>query len=186
MGALSEGLFELPVVWRISAAWVRRAHDCTLAGIQARCGGACCHGPTYWPAISSEAGRAGGPCARLGPEGCTWEPVDRPVTCLLYPLRLNRAGMLVLHHRTTTATSVCRGNHGQGPRLIDAMRVHLEALFGPEQYAQVLEAVNAGRDGWVQPSQEVLDSYLLELAQEQVLEPPIARRQQRAPLPMLR
>jgi hypothetical protein len=170
--------------WRVSAAWTRRAHDCTLAGIEARCGGGCCHGPTYWPAVS-EAGRAGGPCANLGPNGCSWPGEDRPVTCLLYPLRLNRAGMLVLHHRTTTAGSVCKGNHGQGPRLIEAMAYSLTSLFGEEQYQRVLAQVLAGEDSYFEVPEEVLQAMELELAQEAVQEPPIRRRHQRAPLPVL-
>jgi hypothetical protein len=60
---------------RIAASTLVARHDCTLAGIVARCGGRCCHGPTFWPARSSDAGAAGGPCANLGPTGCT--PVRR-------------------------------------------------------------------------------------------------------------
>jgi hypothetical protein len=181
-------LLALPVVplrWRVSAAWSRRAHDCTLAGIEARCHGGCCYGPTYWPAVSYPGGPEGGPCGNLGPEGCRWSGADRPVTCLLYPLRLNRAGMLVLHHRTTTASSICKGNHGQGPALIDAMEYSLTSLFGAEQYARVRAEVMAGRDTYFEVPAEVLASYELEQAQEAVREQPVPRTTQRAPLPVL-
>lgn len=176
---------QAPVRWRISSAWARAAHDCTLAGIRARCGGRCCYGPTYWPAISSPTGPDGGPCANLGPEGCRWADADKPVTCLLYPLRLNRAGMLVLHHRTTMQTSVCAGNHGQGPPLIDAIAPQLRELFGADEYDRVRGEIMAGRDSYFEPSLGVLAAYELELAQEALREPPIRRSLQRAPLPMV-
>lgn len=177
-------LADVPVRWRVSAAWSRRAHECTLAGIKARCGGGCCYGPSYWPARSYPAGAAGGPCGHLGPNGCDLSGDDRPVTCLLYPLRLNKAGMLVLHHRTTTATSVCKGNHGQGPALIEAMAYSLTSLFGAVQYERVRAAVMAGADSYFDVPPEVLRSYELELAQEAANEQPIPRTLQVRPLEM--
>lgn len=151
----------MPVqVWRVSPeVWV--AHDCTLAGIMARCGGRCCRTPGYWPPLTGEAGV----CPLLGEQGCTLTTADRPVTCLLYPLRL-RGDLLVLHHRTRMETSVCAGNHGVGPPLWEAMRPQLVELFGERQWDRVRSAVSAGVPGRVYPSQELLGQYRRELMWE--------------------
>lgn len=175
----------LPTRWRVSAAWARRAHDCTLAGIAARCGGGCCANPLYWPVNSSAGGRAGLGCEHLGPQGCRWGLSDRPVTCLLYPLMLNKRGTLVLHARATTLRGICKGNHGQGPPLVVALAAQLTALFGGDEYERIRASVLAGRDCWVDVPALVLQAYELERAQEPLQEPPVARGTIRQPLPVL-
>src|SRR5262245_41267111 len=142
--------------WRVSAAWFKRPHDCTLRGIRNRCGAACCHGYVYWPPRTGGYGD----CPHLGLEGCTLDPVvDRPVTCLLYPVVLNKAGTLVLHNRATTAQGICKGNHGRGEPLIDSLADNLAALFGAEQVARVRAAVMEGRDSYFDVPEQVERAY---------------------------
>lgn len=133
----------IPEYVRVSAAWLRRPHDCTLHGIINRCHGRCCYGPTYWP------GKAGmrplHACHWLGTAGCTLGAA-RPITCLLYPARINARGALVLHHRATMKTSCCKGNHGCGPMLVDAIAEGLRVVFGETNAALIRERVVAGRD----------------------------------------
>jgi hypothetical protein len=132
--------------WKISAAWLARHHECNLSGILARCGGSCCRTPSYWP---PKVGRDS-VCPLLGEKGCTLGD-RRPVTCQLYPLVVNAHGTLVLHHRTTTKGSCCKGNHGHGPKLIDALGESLLRIFGAEAYSRIRGSVLAGRDCYESP-----------------------------------
>jgi DNA modification methylase len=142
---------EHAVRWRMGHKTLSARHDCTLAGITARCHGACCKGTTYWPSRSY-----GAVCGNLGPAGCVLADADKPVTCLLYPLVAHpENGNIVLHHRTRLPTSCCAGNYGQGPRLVDAIAGQLTALFGPDQYARILADVDAGRDTYAVPSDDL-------------------------------
>lgn len=153
----------LPVRWRVSRE-LTKPHDCTVAGILGRCGAGCCRSALYWP--SRVYGNPGNACGNLGPAGCVFSLADRPVTCLLYPLRL-RGDMLLLHHRARLATSVCKGNHGQGPPLIDALEAHLTALFGADQYADLRVALFADvGTAYVYPPPDVLDAVARETAWE--------------------
>ena len=142
-----------PVVrWKVSAKWLSRRHDCTLFGITTRCHGGCCKGSTFWPPRAyppTEDGKVY--CGNLDlATGCRLTRADRPVTCLLYPLTVNKRGTLVLSNRTVFKTSVCAGNHGAGPPLIEAMRVPLVELFGADQYERMHADVLAGRDSYVE------------------------------------
>lgn len=137
------------LIWKVSAAWLGKSHDCTLPGILARCHGGCCTSPpgrNYWPAMAS--GRADHACHYLGAQGCTLPLIDKPITCLLYPVRVNTKRTMILHYRTTVSTSVCAGNHGQGPPLIVAMEDSLVAVFGRDQYDRVQRDVLAGADSY--------------------------------------
>jgi hypothetical protein len=143
--------------WKVSAAWAAMPHECNLAGILQRCGGACCWSKTYWPPQAftgtNEHGLGpdpvrGQPCGHLGPQGCTLSDADKPVICLLYPLRPNPQGTLIKHQRSTYPLGVCKGNHGHGPPLIDAVRSGLVALFGEAQVDRVRAAVMAGHDSY--------------------------------------
>jgi hypothetical protein len=51
---------------------------------------------------------------------------------------------------------VCRGNHGVGPPLIEALEPALVELFGREQYERARADVLAGRDGRFAPPVEVV------------------------------
>lgn len=164
MTAQYDTLFDLPTVWRVSRSLAHH-HDCTLHGIKARCGGACCRGPGGWP--PSAGWREGHTaCAMLGDEGCTFRPEDKPVTCLLYPLRLVR-DMLDAHHRTRFPAGWCRGNFGQGPIMVDALRDNLIVLFGEEQIDALRVDVVAGRQGRLYPSEELLAQMAREQEQEE-------------------
>lgn len=160
--------------WRVSAAWLRRQHDCTLAGILGRCGAACCTSG-FWPPAAYHAGEPG-PCGMLGPRGCTFAPADKPVTCHLYPLRV-RNGLLGLHHRATYERGVCKGNHGRGPMLIDALRANLTELFGEEQYERVRAELLAGHDSYFEVPPQVLAAYEREEQWASALTPPRPRSQ---------
>lgn len=130
------------VVWRVSAAWVTRQHDCTPQGIEERCGGACCRMKGYWPSSAY-----GGVCEHLGDQGCTLSAADKPVGCHLYPLLLRR-DLLSGHHIATMPNGACAGNHGRGPMMLDALRSGLVHLFGQEQFDRVRADVLAGRDSY--------------------------------------
>ena len=164
------------VRWRISAAWATKNHDCTPHGIQARCHGRCCFSKTFWPAAAFK--NPSGVCGYLGPEGCTHSADDKPVACHLYPLMLKH-GMLQQYFRNTCGPhGLCRGNHGQGPMLIDAIRDSLVHLFGQEQYDRVRADVLAGRDGWFDVPPDVARAAALELedAEAMRITPPRSQR----------
>lgn len=156
--------------WKISAAWASKPHDCTLEGILKRCGGGCCKSPTYWPPNSNK-----GVCAHLGVNGCVLSAEDKPVTCLLYPLVVNDSGTIVLHHRTTTQTGICKGNHSKGPALIDALEGNLSELFGEEAYSRLRREVMAGRDTFVSVPDDVWAAFEKEKEWAQDKTIPLAR-----------
>ena len=163
-------------VWKLSAAWASKRHNCTVAGILSRCHAACCHGPTFWP------GRVGNTenntrCQRLGDKGCTFPLKDKPISCLLYPLRLNKSGTLILHQRAVYAKGICKGNFGdgEGPLLIDALKDCLVELFGLDQYKQARKDVLSGKDARLVPSAELLHQYYREEARQTANLPPQPR-----------
>lgn len=142
---MSQQSVPVGTVWRFSAKWLARRHDCTLQGILARCGGGCCtagKSGSYWPGRSGPEGR----CVHLGPGGCRLILAARPVTCLLYPLVVNSSDTIVLHHRTVALSSICCGAHGKGPKVVEALRGGLETLIGPRGYQELRASVAAGRD----------------------------------------
>jgi hypothetical protein len=154
------GLWEEPTQWRVSAAWATKPYECTLRGIMTRCGGHCCHSKVFWPPTSGNQGGPGG-CHWLGAEGCLLGPDKRPVTCLIYPLKLNKAGTLVIHHKAVVNKTLCSGNYGapDAPMLIDAIAEHMVALFGQQQYDRVRADVVAGRDSYFDVPPHVLAAY---------------------------
>jgi hypothetical protein len=163
--------------WRFSASWLSQRHDCTVSGILERCGGGCCTsgpGGTYWPA------RAYGDephtrCGYLGAQGCTLDPHERPVKCLLYPMVVNDQGTVVRHFRAGLPTSVCKGNAGNGPMLVDAMASSLVALLGPAGYWRVRQGVLAGTDTWVELDPAVAAAWQDEVQREHANLPPVPR-----------
>lgn len=159
--------------WTVSHKWLTKKHDCTLAGIRGRCHGGCCHSATYWPPVAYD-----GPdkaCGMLGPAGCQFSDADKPITCLLYPLILNKYGQLGLHIRATTGKGVCKGNHGKGPMLIDALRLNLIELFGVEQFDRVRREILAGRDSYFVVSDKIALQYSLEKVMADKNLPPVPR-----------
>jgi hypothetical protein len=163
-------LFPSPTRWRVSRE-LSAPHECTLEGILARCGGSCCKSAVFWPSRTFETNI----CGNLGPEGCRLAPTDKPITCLLYPIRLVRGEMLLLHHRARFGKGICKGNHGQGPPLIDALRGNLVTLFGEEQVDRVRADVMAGRQSWVEPSDDLVRQLAAEEQAEEANEHPTLR-----------
>jgi len=165
-------------VWKVSAAWARRRHECNLEGITKRCGGMCCSSPSFWPprafqepevvnygrVVGNGVGlkRLGQSCGFLSDRGCTLDSSRRPVTCLLYPFTLNSRDTLVGHNRITTRRGICKGNHNNGPMIIDVIRDNLIALFGAEQVDRVRADIVEGRDSYF----EVPESVHRQLMQE--------------------
>lgn len=156
----SPALFpDRPVVWKISAAWSSKIIDCTPRGIATACGAKCCQGNTYWPPKASGTGQ----CANLSADGCNLR-ADRPVTCLLYPLRLV-GNSLVLHGRTLIPKSgYCAPCYKQGTQTIaEALRSSFEILFGVPGADTIIRNTLQGIDSYV----AVPDWVLKSLADEQ-------------------
>lgn len=131
----------------------------------------------WWPASAAGIGKPT-PCHYLGDRGCTLSLDDRPVTCILYPLVFNKAGTLVNQMMTVFGNGVCKGNHGQGPPLIDALKPGLIALFGEDQYDRAREAVMAGGDAVFVVPPDVEAAYAAEVIEKSVraLPPPRSQR----------
>lgn len=163
-----------PTYWRLSGAWLRKPHDCTLHGITERCGARCCNAGsdgTRWPA-SAFGTEPGSPCGYLGPQGCTLTACDRPVKCHLYPLVL-KGSSVIRHFR---AGPVCAGNAGQGPPLIDALRDSLVELFGVQEYERAREEILGGAEyALVKVPPEVVQAVAQEDLEEMGNEAPIPR-----------
>src|SRR4051812_28458270 len=115
-------------LWRISWRWASKQLNCTATGIARNCHAGCCfsRGGAYWPANAHSP--TDGPCFWLGDYGCRLALEDRPISCLMYPLVLTSANTWVMHFRSRVGC--CRTNVGHGPRLIDALREPLTAVFG--------------------------------------------------------
>lgn len=163
-------------IWRISATWASRRHECNLAGIKKRCGGACCTSSALWPPMANP--NSDGVCAHLGPLGCALTTENRPITCHLYPLTLSKHDeyrrSLVLHSRTTTARGLCKGNHNNGPMIIDVLKDSLIELFGEEQYNRVREDIVKGKDSHFILSDKLMAQWEREMkwAEENVIPKP--------------
>lgn len=130
--------------WEISANWAKHHLNCTLDGIKSVCGGMCCKSQTFWPPASGHRlGHDG--CVHLGPNGCQLG-ADRPVTCHMYPLKVNSAGKWVMHHRITQGPRHmhCGANYDAGPMIIEAIYPSLVTLFGKAQADGAVEDVKNG------------------------------------------
>lgn len=162
-------------VWKVSAAWASKRLNCTLDGIMRHCGGACCTKLAgYWPPRVYES--KGVHCEYLGDKGCTLTEADRPIDCLLYPLIFNNTGnTIILHNRACQPNWVCKGNYREGPPLIVALKTCLTALFGEEQYNEVVRRVLRGEDGYFIPSDVVELHRKVEELQAQLNLPPVPR-----------
>jgi site-specific DNA-adenine methylase len=145
---------------KLSAAWASKRLDCTEDGItrDGGCGGRCCNSKSFWPPV---AGKVDGACDLLGDKGCTLKTADKPVGCLLYPLKLNKTGTtIVLHHRAPNG--LCKPNMGKGPMLIEAMAGGLATLLGKSVADDLVAAVKAGKDPELELPDEVVDAMRVE------------------------
>ena len=159
--------------WSISAKWTGQHQlDCTLAGITKRCHGKCCHGPTYWPGKSGPDGMR---CVHLGEQGCTLTPQQRPVTCLLYPLRLNDKNKLVVHQRAILPHGCCAPNWEKGPLVVEVLQPQLAELFGQHTAARIVAGVKAGENVEFAVPQPVLEALQREARWETDNTPPVPR-----------
>ena len=161
------------VRWKMSAKWLTKRLDCTVKGItrQGGCGGRCCKTKRYWPGMTGD----GGVCPFLGFHGCAIPVGQRPVICLIYPLRLNKNGTLVAHDKAFMRGGVCRPCYNKGPYLIDALYAELAVLFGEEQTAAAYSEILCGRDFTVDVPKWVADSLELEHRLESECRPPAPR-----------
>lgn len=160
------------VWWRFPASLANFRLDCTLQGILTRCNGGCCTTQKYWP---PRAGSVPDKCDNLGPTGCRLGD-ERPVTCALYPLRLNENGTLVAHFRGVHQKGgVCNTCKGHGPVLIEAIGGSLTAIFGELTAALIQREVLAGRDAVVHVPAHVVRQLAVEHEWEEQNIVPVAR-----------
>lgn len=151
-----------PLRWRISLKTLRRQYNCTIEGITESCGGKCCKSEAFWPPNARP--QADGGCHYLSDQGCTLDPKDKPVVCLLYPFLLHGTN-LVFHFRAPNGH--CKKCYGVGPPAYESLRGSLVALFGEDEYARLLEAAKGNEDyHYINVPLSVRDS----LAQEKVWE----------------
>jgi hypothetical protein len=147
--------------WKISAKWASKRLNCTPQGIlrDGGCGGHCCKMKSFWPPSSNKKNPAAG-CPKLGPNGCTFTPEQKPVTCHIYPMKLNKNNTLVLHHRITQGV-VCENCwlDAKGPMLVEAMRPNWVALFGEGEADRIIKFVRAGMDVLVPVPKKILKAY---------------------------
>ena len=146
------------VVWKLSAAWANKNLDCTLSGIINKCHGMCCSSPTFWPPIAGKKEEdRGKPCHHLGEKGCKFDLDDRPLNCLLYPLRLNKNNTLVWHVHGLLPHGACRPCYKSGPPVFEALKDHLTSLFGKEQVDKAAKEITRGHDTYFYPSDKILE-----------------------------
>ncbi len=141
---------EGPIRWRVSWKWTIKKLDCTLSGIQKRCRGGCCYKSHSggWPRV-----RTDDPCHYLGAQGCTFAAEDKPLSCQLYPMRLNKNLTLVVHARAFLKGRPCRPNFNLGPPIIVALEDNLVPVFGHEQYDRVRASILTERDSYFEVSE---------------------------------
>lgn len=161
-----------PLVWRISAKWATKKLDCTLQGIIHRCHGGCCYSRkgAYWPARAHSP--IDGPCYWLGDRGCKLQRMDRPLTCLMYPLVLNASNMWVMHYRGRRGC--CAANVDKGPMLIDVMATNLTVIFGEDLASEIREFVLSGRNPEFVVADAIADHWMHEqtlIAADRIPEP---------------
>ncbi len=167
-----------PRTLTISAATLTRQLDCTPDGITGGCHGACCYqgpGGLRWPGNADP--QPDGACHYLGPAGCTLDPLDKPVKCLLYPL-MEKPGRptLPLYFRAPNGT--CKACDRKGPPLALALYPSLAALIGAAEAARVAAAAQAGEDVTLTLPAEVAAALDAEHAEEaaRTLPPPRTTR----------
>lgn len=153
---------------KVSAKWATKEIACTMPFIATNCGGACCKGTSYWPSKAN-----GDVCAHLGDKGCKLAIPEKPVTCLLYPFVIKNE-TLVLHGRALLAC--CKSNYKIGGKSIwEQNEGNLTTLFGAEQFSRVLKEIKAGRDTYLEITDEFLEQLEFEDSLEEQNIVPVAR-----------
>lgn len=145
--------------WSLSARSARMHLDCSPEGIERGCGGACCawHNEAFWPANSSPSHTS---CPQRGPEGCLLGDA-RPVTCHLYPFKLNPMNMLVAHF-WSLKHGCCHPNTHTSRTIWESIRPSFEYLFGREQVERADAHIEAGADPHFRVPIRIAERYLLE------------------------
>lgn len=145
--------------WKISSKWASQQLNCTHEGIINNCHGNCCNTPGFWPPKAGEkSGQNDHACYYLGEKGCTLSDEDKPVTCHLFPMKLNKNNTLIGWHRMKQPGSVCYPNTTSGPMIIEAIFESLVHLLGREKADYILSEVQAGRDPIVEIPEDVIQA----------------------------
>ncbi len=121
------------VYWKVSAKWMNKLLSCQPPAV---CGGECCH-------IFDFYHNKPGTCNYLDTTGCTLLGIKKPITCLLYPLRLSASNTLVLYIRVVQGAK-CQGCYGHGEPIIKALESNLITLFGVRNYIDMRDNVKQG------------------------------------------
>lgn len=127
----------------VSAGWLSKPFDCSLGHILSSCNGSCCNGEIHWPSKAF-----GNKCGFLGEHGCVLSEKDKPISCMLFPIVLNRSNSLILFHRSMFKKGMCKGAFGKGQMLIDSQEAGLVYAFGREQFDRVRNDVINGKDSY--------------------------------------
>jgi len=155
-----------PVPWKFSAAWLGKHFDCgTETGFK-RCVGACCKSPKYWPVNVQP--QADGGCFHLTDTGCQLLMENRPITCLLFPLKfvakppfktgigwMTESVKIILYGRACIISSTCGINYKKGPTLVSSLAPQLIILLGSENYLTLLEQTLMGIDTIIYPQKHI-------------------------------
>ena len=161
--------------WRVSAKWCTHRFNCTEEWVSSgKCIG-CCGPKSYWSPNRVNKDNPSPMCPQLGEKGCRLSPADKPVGCLLYPLIVDKRGLITIHIWTTLKHGCCRGAYNQGPPIFEALRGFLVEVFGEEQYQRVLKDINSGIDSYFDVSEDI--AFAQEIEEEFILKglPPFPR-----------
>ncbi len=121
--------------WKFSAKNLLKNHRCDYN----ICKGKCCKGPTFWPGRASDDGE----CINLYPSGCQIPIQNRPITCLLYPLVLNKNNTIIRHFR---CRAICKTNCELGKPIIEELFWCFSSLFGNDQASYLKQEILKGKD----------------------------------------
>lgn len=159
---------------KISSAWATKRVDCTTHGITKAggCAGKCCVISSFWPAKAND----GGPCAHLGDAGCTLKPKDRPATCHLFPMIINKSGTMVGWGQMMNPTSICGPCANKGPMLIEAIRPGLEEIMPDTDWDDVTARLIAGNDVDVVLPADIVRALRMEESMDENLVTPLSRQ----------
>ena len=149
--------FETQKFFKLSAKWASKPFCCTVEHIQKKCRGACCfnNNNNFWPGNSS--GKED--CFYHSETGCTLSVDDRPIACLLFPLRIHSSGLIRMYHRALFTKGICKGAYRVGNMLIEEMGWALRSVFGDVVYEQAVLSVKKGKD-FIFPATEQIQKIL--------------------------
>ena len=146
-------------ILKISYKCIVIPFNCNLNGIQ-NCKGGCCNSSSFWPPKAYDNSI----CGMLTKTGCILNDNEKPIDCLLYPLRINNNGTVILHHRTRFKKGICKGNCGIGQPLFYSIKNNIITLFGIDIFNEIeYNYINKiEKDIYLKMSNEIIDRYKLE------------------------